>query len=168
MMTKNSTAAINAVIDSLTQIIDSLQFVTMTLGQFAAVDDEQLLNAAELAGLVQYLNNTRDTAENCYTQYFHAKRALANEIPADNEISDYAAVMMVPSSENPIITGSTHGTLSEIINSLQFLTAIFERVELAGGERLLTQVEVAGLNNTVKGIMAAAEYCFTQFHDAPL
>jgi hypothetical protein len=167
-MTKDSTAAINAVIDSLTQIIDSLQFVTMTLGQFAAVDDEQLLAAPELAGLMQYLNNIRDVAENCYTQYFNAKQALANEMPEGNEVSDYVAVMAVPPSENPIITGSTHGTLGEIINSLQFLTAIFERVELSGDERLLTQVEVSGLNNMVKGIMGAAEYCFTQFHDAPL
>lgn len=167
-MTKDSTTAINAVIDSLTQIIDSLQFVTMTLGQFTAVDDEQLLNAAELAGLMQYLSDIRDIAENCYTQCFRAKQALSNEQPADNEVCDYVSVMVAPPSENPIIIDTTHGTLAEIINSLQFLTAIFERIELAGDERLLTQVEVSGLNNTVKGIMIAAEYCFTQFYDAPL
>ena len=168
MMTKKSTAAINAVSDSLTQIIDSLQFVTMTLGQFVAADDEELLNAAELSGLRQYLSNTRDIAENCYTQYYYAKLTLSDEMPEGNQINEYVAVMAVPPSENPIITGTTHGTLTAIVNSLQFLTAIFARVELAGDERLLTQVEVSGLNNTVKGIMTAAEYCFTQFYDAPL
>ncbi|NQZ06721.1 MAG: hypothetical protein HRT35_06115 [Algicola sp.] len=168
MMTKKSTAAINAVSDSLTQIIDSLQFVTMTLGQFVVADDEELLNAAELSGLTQYLNNTRDIAENCYTQYCYAKLTLSDEMPEGNQINEFVAVMAVPPSENPIITGTTLGTLTAIVNSLQFLTAIFERVELAGDERLLTQVEVAGLNNTVKGIMVAAEYCFAQFYDAPL
>ena len=162
-MTEHVPIAKDTVIDSMTAIIDYLQFVNMSLTNFVALDTEALfLDASELAGLSQTLHCARVMAEECYTLHLMELKRYGTA----GSLVVYAMPKQGAPNSNPIIQNTLHETLYEIINSLQFLATILDHIELNGEDKLLTTVEVMGLSNTVNSIKIAAEHGFNHCYAA--
>ncbi len=152
----------STVIDAITAIIDALQFTCKPLVEFDPIDDEHCFNAAELAGMNQSLHGIREIAEQAYITY---TQQLSADMPQSGELLLPSLPVIQQPSINPVIKATLQGTLSEIINVLQFLTLMLDSVEVVEDQRVFDSVEVLGLYTIITGIKTAAEYCFSQCSD---
>ena len=167
-MDTNIPVAKNTVKECLSVMVNSLQFVIMSLGNFDTTDeDKTFLNASEWSGLRQSLHCTRVVAEECFNLYLLDIQKLHENAQSENDLQPCDVPESMPVSQNPVIDSCMKGTLAGIINTLQFLSTVFEHVTLADDEKLLSPVEVLGFINMLNCIKVAAVDCLEQFDIEP-
>ncbi len=167
-MDNNIPVAKDTVKDCLSVMDNSLQFVIMSLSNFDTDDDEKkFLNASEWSGLRQSLHCTRVVAEECFNLHLRDVQQRQEQAGDQNDLQPCDVPESMPVSQNPVIDSGMQGTLGGIINTLQFLSTVFEHVTLADDEKLLSPVEVLGFINMLNCIKVAAVDCLEQFDIEP-
>ena len=145
--------SIDAVIEPLQHVIHSLDFCCKTLLSFKPQDDENCFSATELASFAKTLTQAITLAEQCYSEYTRFT-ALSSQ-------SEQTAVAAT-SEYNPLIRADLGQSLSEIVNTIQFLISTFEQIPLAEQQYIYNSVELCGMANTINTIKLAASHCLMQ------